>query len=123
MLVGDRNLWFELQSPYAKDFIDSKLEFINSNSVDPRFLHIRRYLKTVHSLSFDKVPNYASLSKELSKIDEPIIEAVAKLKTDVSLKLSENLKQTNKEVIIDCLEIEIRQKKLERMKKVAYHEL
>jgi hypothetical protein len=96
MIVGDRNLWFELQSPYAKDFIDSKLEFINSNSVDPRLLHIRRYLKTVRSLDFEKVPDYAGpdyagLSKELSKINEPMIEAVAKLKTDVSLKLSETL--------------------------------
>ena len=35
MLVGDQNLWFELQSPYSKDFIDAKKEFINSNSVDP----------------------------------------------------------------------------------------
>ena len=97
MLVGDHKLWFELQSPYSKDFIDAKLKFINSDdpihpfSDDPRLLHIRTYLKSVRSLDFGKIPDYASLSNELSKINQPIIEAVAKLKTDVSRKLSESL--------------------------------
>lgn len=84
MLVGDHNLWFELQSPYAKDFIDSKLEFINSTTENPKLKHMRSYLKTVRSLGFEDKPDYASLSKELYKINEPIFEA----KTNLSPQLA-----------------------------------
>ena len=69
LLVGDKNLWFTTNSLYAKDFITPKLEFITSNSTDPRLVHIRSYLKAVHSLSFEAVPDYASLSEVLSKLN------------------------------------------------------
>jgi hypothetical protein len=58
-----------LQSPYAVDFINAKVELINSKSDDPRLIHIRRYLRTVNSLDFDAVPDYAALSHELSQIN------------------------------------------------------
>ena len=69
MLVGSDTLWFNLNSLYAQDYIIPKLEFINSKSDDPRLIHIRSYLRTVHSLSFEAVPDYASLSGVLSKLN------------------------------------------------------
>lgn len=69
MLVGNQNLWFELNGPYAKDFIDSKNDFRTSNSDDPRLKSMRTYLRKVNSLSFEAVPDYASLSGVLSKLN------------------------------------------------------
>jgi hypothetical protein len=69
MLVGNQNLWFELNSPYAKDFIDSKEYFRTSNSDDPRLISMRTYLRNVNLLSFEAVPDYASLSDVLSKLN------------------------------------------------------
>ena len=62
------------------------MEFIISNSDDPRLIHMRGYLRTVHSLSFEAIPDYASLSSVLSKINEPIIEVADKIKARIFIK-------------------------------------
>jgi hypothetical protein len=76
------------------------LEFILSKSDDPRLIRIRGYLRTVNSLSFEAIPDYASLSSVLSKINEPITKVVDKIKASTFLKFpDEAAKQTIIEVI------------------------
>lgn len=83
MLVGDRSLWFKLNSQSSNDYIQSKIEFIHKHHDDPRFIQISVYLKIVNSLSFEAIPDYANLKQILSKLNEPIIEAINKIRSSL----------------------------------------
>jgi hypothetical protein len=60
-------------------------------------VHIRRYLKTVNSLSFEAIPEYASLSEVLSTLNKPIIETIDSLREAVLFDLRQQGSESDKQ--------------------------